>query len=556
MTEYTIGLDFGTESVRALLVEVSTGQEVAVADHDYVHGVLAESLPVEEDGELGADWYLQVPGDYLTGLREVIPEVMNKGKARAGEVMGIGLDFTSCTLLPTDRKGTPLCRKEPFREDPQSWVKLWKHHGATQEARRIQEVAERRGEQFMDYFAHAISPEWLLPKVLETKHRSPEIFERAWTFVEACDWIPWRLTGKLARNACCAGFKAQYNESLGGYPSSAFLEAVEPGFGAFFDEKMPGPVIPPGEPVGGLKENWAEELGLRPGIPVAAGMIDAHMGVAGLGITEPGRMALVLGTSFCQMMLHSELHFGDGPLGIVRDAIMPGLYAYESGQSAGGDIYAWFVENCVPEEYRAEAERRNLTLHELLTEQAGELAPGENGLIALDWWNGNRSILMDAELSGLLLGATLKTRPEEIYRALIEATAFGTRRILEEYANDGISVDGLVACGGLPEKNEFAMQLFTDICGLPIEVAGTSQAMALGSAMCAATAAEGHYDSLPEAAREMSHPPRSRYTPRPEARRVYDRLYGAYTELHDRFGRESDLMHRLRRIRADAGNRN
>ena len=416
-------------------------------------------------------------------------------------------------------------------------------------------MAEDRGEEFMDYFAHAISSEWLLPKVLETRHRSPKVYEAAWTFVEACDWIPWILTGQLARNACCAGFKAQYNERLGGYPSADFLEAVEEGFGGFFEEKMPGPVVPAGRSVGRITEEWAERLGLAAGIPVSAGMIDAHMGVPGVGITEPGRMVLVLGTSFCHMMLGEELRLGEAPLGIVRDGIISGLYAYESGQSAGGDIYAWFTDNCVPACYENEANEQGLSVHDVLTERAMELDVGENGLVALDWWNGNRSILMDAELSGLLVGATLNTRPEEIYRALIEATAFGTRRILDAYAEDGIEIRDLIACGGLPENNPFVMQVFADVVGMPIKVAGTSEAMALGSAMCGAAVAggeQGGYDSVHQAGQSMSRPPRGEYAPDSGSHAMYDRLYGEYCRLHDRFGREDDMMRRLRRIKADA----
>jgi L-ribulokinase len=556
MPKYSLGLDLGTESVRALLAEVDTGREVALASFEYPHGVLDESLPVESGVELGPDWFLQHPGDYLAGVREVVPEALEEAGISGQDVIGIGLDFTSCTMMPTDRDGTPLCMKDEFQDDPQAWVKLWKHHGAAAEAVRIQEVAEQRGEQFMDYFAHAISSEWLLPKALETLHRSPRVYEAAWTFVEACDWIPWLLTGKLARNACCAGYKAQYNEKLGGYPSGEFLEAVEAGFSDLFDEKMPGPIVPAGRPVGQLTEGWAEELGLAPGIPVSAGMIDAHMGVPGVGITEARRMVLVLGTSFCHMMLGDELRFGEAPLGIVTDGIIAGFYAYESGQSAGGDIYAWYVNNGVPAQYEQAANERGTSLHDVLTERAKKLAPGESGLVALDWWNGNRSILMDAELSGLLVGATLNTRAEEIYRALIEATAFGTRRILEAYDEDGIPIEDLVACGGLPEHNPFVMQVFADVCGMDIQVAGTSQACALGSAMCGAAAAgseAGGYDSVPEAGEAMSHPPQHTYRPNPDATRVYDRLYAEYCRLHDHFGRDNQLMQRLRQIKADAG---
>ncbi len=555
MQRYSLGLDFGTESVRALLVEVENGKEVAQSSFDYPHGVIDDELPTDGARSLAPDWFLQAPSDYVEGLDRVVPAVIRRAGVDPHAVIGIGLDFTSCTLLPTDANGEPLCWKDEFRQDPQAWVKLWKHHGAAEEASRIERVAEERGEPFMDYFAHAISCEWLLPKVLETKHRSPDVYEAAYTFVEACDWIPWLLTGQLARNACCAGFKAQYNEKLGGYPASDFLEDVEPGFGRFFESKMAGAVVPAGKPVGELSEEWADRLGLVPGIPVSAGMIDAHMGVPGAGVTEPGEMVVVLGTSFCHMMLGDELKLGEGPLGVVSDGIIPGLYAYESGQSAGGDIYAWYADNGVPPEYHRRAENRGESVHDVLTEDASKLDPGQSGLLALDWWNGNRSILMDDRLSGLLVGATLHTRPPEIYRALVEATAFGTRRILDAYAEDGIGVRSLMACGGMPENNPWVMQVFSDVCNRSINVVGTSQAMALGAAMCGAAAAgeeKGGYQSVREAGKRMSKPARTTYEPVQDAVQTYDRLYEEYCHLHDKFGREDGLMHRLRDIRKDA----
>jgi len=551
--KFSLGLDFGTESVRALLVEVETGREVGAATCEYPRGVLDEKLPGPDGAPLGPDWFLQDPRDYLTGLVEVVPASLREAGAAGEDVVGLGLDFTACTVMPTDAAGTPLCCIPEFQADPQAWVKLWKHHGSAAEAQRIEHVAEERGEPFMDYYAHAISSEWLLPKALEMRHRSLRVYDAAWTIVEGADWVPWQLTGRLARNACCAGFKAQYLEQLGGYPSHEFLEAVEAGFGDFYETKMPGPIVPAGHAVGGLTPEWAGRLGLAEGTPLSAGMIDAHMGVPGVGITEAGRMALVLGTSFCQLMLGDELHLCEGPLGIVRDGIISGFHAYEAGQSAGGDIYAWFVENCVSARCEEQARRQGVSVHEVLTEEAQRLAPGECGLLALDWWNGNRSTLMDAELSGLIVGATLNTRSSEIYRALIEATAFGTRRILEAYRAGGIDVRELVGCGGMPERNPFVVQVFADVCGMPIHVAGTSQAMALGAAMCGAAVAgrdRGGYDSIQEAAGRMAKPLRGTFTPVPEHVAVYDELYHEYAALYDRFGREGRLMHRLREIKA------
>ncbi len=553
MAKLSLGLDFGTESVRALLVDVETGEEVAERGFSFPHGVLDAVLPCREATPLGPDWFLQHPQDYLDGLAEVVPAALREGGASGADVVGIGLDFTSCTMMPTDARGTPLCLKEEFAADPQAWVKLWKHHGAAAEAARIAEVAEERGEKFMDYYAHAISSEWLVPKALETRRRSPKVYEAAWTFVEGADWVAWQLTGRLARNACCAGFKAQYIEELGGYPSREFLEAVEPGFGDLFLAKMPGEIVPAGRAVGDLTPEWATRLGLEAGTPVSAAMIDAHMGVPGVGVTEAGKMVIVMGTSLCHMMLGAELRLFEGPLGVVKDGIIGGFHAYESGQTAGGDIYAWFVRNCVPWDYEERARREGRSVHALLSELAQALRPGESGLVALDWWNGNRSVLMDARLSGLLLGATLNTRPEDIYRALIEATAFGTRRIIRGYVDAGFEIAELVACGGLPEQNPFVMQVFADVCAVPIHVAGSGQAVALGAAMCGAAVAgreRGGFDTIQKAAARMAKPFKKTYRPVPGEAAVYDEIYAEYVNLHDHFGRCEKLMHRLRAIKA------
>lgn len=552
MRAYTIGLDFGTESLRALLLDLGSGEEAATEVFEYPHGVIDQKLPCRGGGPLGPNWFLQHPGDYLAGLEAAVPAVLRKGRVDGSEVVGIGLDFTACTVMPTDEEGTPLCLKAEFESDPQAWVKLWKHHGATAEAEQIIEVARQRGERFLDYSAGTLSSEWLLPKVLETLNRSPGIYEAAHTFVEGTDWIPWQLTGKLVRCACCAGYKAHYVHGLG-YPSADFLRAVHPELGSLFERKLRGPVVAAGTPVGGLKSQWAEKLGLNAGTPVGAGLIDAHMAVVGAGITEAGKMLLALGTSFCHMMMGQEEKFFEGLACMVKDGILPGYYGYESGQTAGGDIYAWFVRRCVPADCAREAEEAGIGLHELLSRRAASLAPGQSGLLALDWWNGNRSILMDAELSGLLVGATLNTRPEEVYRALIEATAFGTRRILQAYDEAGVAIEQLIACGGMPEQNPFAMQIFADVCNMPIEVSASSQAAALGSALCGAAAAgkeRGGFDSLDEAARSLVKPNKKTYEPHSAAAGLYDELYREYLILHDYFGRQERLMHRLRALRA------
>ena len=549
MAAYSIGLDFGTESARALLLDLETGEEVALAEFAYPHGVISGQLPVEEEVPLGRDWFLQDPDDYVEALLALIPAVLEKGGAAGRDVVGLGLDFTSCTVMPCDAHGEPLCRDEAFRADPQAWVKLWKHHGAAAEAEEVLRVAQERQEEFLRYYAGTVSSEWLVPKVLETLHRSPEVFDAADTFVEGADWVVWQLTGVLARNACCAGYKAQHVGELG-WPSPEFLAALDPRLEDLFSDKVTGDILPPGTTVGGLLPRWADRLGLPEGIPVAAPFIDAHAAVPGCGVPGPGRMVLVLGTSFCHMILHEDARFFEGVFGMVRDGILPGYYGYESGQTAGGDIYAWFIENCVPAACAAEAEERGVSLHELLSERAARLRPGESGLLALDWWNGNRSVLMDADLSGLLVGLTLDTRPEEIYRACIEGTMFGTRRILQAYLDAGIPVDRLIACGGLPQKNAFAMQVLADVLGRPIEVASSGQTAALGSALlgCAAAGEEATgFATITEAAAALVPPPSGTFSPDPDATAAYDDLYAEYVRLHDYFGRTERTMQRLRK---------
>jgi len=551
MARYSIGLDFGTESVRALLVDLASGQEAAVAEFAYPSRVISEALPVEPPVPLPPDWFLQDPGDYLAGLEAVVPDVLHQAGVPGSQVVGLGLDFTACTVMPCDRQGAPLCSKPEFRRDPHSWVKLWKHHGAIAEAEHVLDVAEERGEKFLDYCAHTISSEWLIPKALETLRHARAVYQAADVFVEGGDWVVWQLTGELVRNACCAGYKGQYVAELG-WPSSDFLAAVAPGLADLCDQKLRGPIVAPGRRAGGLGADWADRLGLLAGTPVAAASIDAHAAVPGCGVTEPGTMVLVLGTSFCHMLLGDDLQLFEGLACVVRDGILPGFYGYESGQTAGGDVFAWFVDTCVPAAYAAEAERAGMSLHEFLSVRAGNLRPGQSGLVALDWWNGNRSVLMDGQLSGLMVGLTLDTRPEEMYRACIEATMFGTRRIVESYRQAHVPVDRFVACGGLPHKNPLAMQILADVLNSPVRVAQSQQTGALGSALMGAAAAgsqAGGYDSIAVAAADVVRPPETAYSPRTEAARTYDELYREYLALHDYFGRTERLMHRLRALR-------
>lgn len=547
---YTIGLDFGTESARAVLVDVASGEVVATAVHPYADGVIDEALP--GSGEpLPPDWALQNPDDWLAALETVIPAVLTRGGVAPGSVVGIGIDFTACTLLPTTAEGLPLCRLEAYRGRPHAWAKLWKHHGAQPQADRINELAAARREPWLARYGGKISSEWLMPKALQLLEEAPDLYHAAGRIIEGGDWVAWQLTGVLARNACAAGYKATWHKA-DGYPSPHFLAALHPALSDLYTVKVAGPVIPPGQKIGELRADWARRLGLAVGTPVAAPIIDAHAAVLGGGVGGPGTMFMIMGTSTCHMLMAEVEMQVEGIAGVVEDGIVPGYFGYEAGQAGAGDILAWFVEHGLPPLYHQEAADRNLSLHDLLTEKASALRPGQSGLLALDWWNGNRSTLVDAELSGLLLGCTLGTRAEEIYRALVEATAFGTRVIMEAFTGQGVPV-GSVVCGGTLTRNPMLMQIYADVTNREMAVAGSDQVTALGAAMLGAVAAgkaSGGYDSLTEAVAHMAPPPGRVYRPIAANLAPYNTLYAEYRRLYDYFGRgQNPVMKTLRRLR-------
>lgn len=552
MARYTLGLDFGTESVRALLVDVATGETVATAVEAYPDGVIDERLP-GSNTPLPPDWALQNPSDWLSTMEKTVTAVMRAGGVAPEEVIGIGLDFTACTILPTTAEGTPLHTLPAYRLRPHAWAKLWKHHAAQPQADRVNALAAARGDAWLRRYGGKISSEWLIPKALQMLEEDPELYETAVRIVEGADWIVWQLTGVLARNACAAGYKGTWHKAEGYLPAD-FLAALHPGLARLYEDKIAGPVVAPGTRVGGLLPAWAARLGLAPGTPVAAGIIDAHAAAPGGGVTRPGVLFMIMGTSTCHMLMAEREVLVEGIAGVVEDGIVPGLFGYEAGQAGAGDIFAWFVEQAVPPAYHEEAVRRGVTLHDVLAERAAAQRPGQHGLLALDWWNGNRSVLVDAELSGLLIGATLATKPEDIYRALIEATAFGTRLIIEAFTDRGLAVDSIVAGGGLA-KNPMLMQIYADITGRELAVAGSPQPSALGAAMLGAVAAgpeAGGYGTLAEAAAHMAPPPSRVYRPVVEHRPVYDVLYAEYRRLHDTFGRgQNNVMKVLRRLRRE-----
>jgi L-ribulokinase len=552
--KYSVGVDFGTESGRAVLVDITDGREVATAVYPYQHGVIDEHLPISErDIQLEPDWALQDPQDYIRTFQNAVPAVLQQSGVDPADVIGIGIDFTACTMLPVRKDGVPLCMLPEFREQPHAWVKLWKHHAAQPEADHINETARRMGQPWLERYGGKISSEWFFSKVLQILNEAPHIYQAADRMLEAADWVVWQLTGVETRNSCTAGYKALWSKR-DGFPEPAYFEALDPRLAQVVDAKMLRDILPIGQRAGGLTGQAAQWTGLRPGTAVAIANVDAHVAVPAATVTEPGRMVMIMGTSICHMVLGTEEHMVPGMCGYVEDGIIPGFFGYEAGQSCVGDHFAWFVENCVPAAYEREAQERKLDIHALLEGKAAALKPGESGLLALDWWNGNRSVLVDVDLTGLLIGATLATRPEEIYRALVEATAYGTRVIIEAFEKHGVPIHELVACGGLPEKNKLLMQIYADVTGKPIRVTASKQTPALGSAMFGAVAAgraAGGYDSIFDAARSMAHLKDEAYHPIPQNQAVYESLFAEYVCLHDYFGRgENNVMKRLKKIRA------
>jgi L-ribulokinase len=551
--KYALGIDFGTESGRAVLVETKTGQEIATAVYSYENSVIDEKLPV--DGSpvwLEPEWALQDPQDYIRTFQQTAPAVLSQAGIHPQDVIGIGIDFTACTMMPVKSDGTPLCALPEYRRHPHAWVKLWKHHAAQPEADKINATARRLGEAWLDRYGGKISSEWFFAKALQILDEAPEIYAAADRLIEAADWVVWQLTGVEKRNSCTAGYKAMWSKREG-YPPDAFFRELDPRLGKIIDEKMARTIYPIGAKAGELTARAAAWTGLKEGTAVAIANVDAHVSVPAATVTEPGRMVMIMGTSICHMLLGEEERRVEGMCGVVEDGIIPGLFGFEAGQSGVGDIFAWFVNNCISAAYQREARERAMDIHQLLEEKAAVQKPGQHGLLALDWWNGNRSVLVDVDLSGLLIGATLGTKAEDIYRALIEATAYGTRVIIEAFEKNGVRVNELVACGGLPEKNKLLMQIYADVTGRNFKISAAKQTPALGSAMFGAVAAgsrAGGYDTIFEAARRMARLKDEVYQPIPANQKIYDRLFVEYVRLHDTFGRgENNVMKTLKRIR-------
>lgn len=546
--KYVMGVDYGTLSGRAVVVRVSDGTEIGSAVHEYPHAVLTETLP-GSDVRLPPDWALQVPQDYVEVLQHAVPAALRSAGVDAADVIGIATDFTACTMVPVIEDGTPLNELPEFASRPHAFVKLWRHHAAQGQAVRISTLAAERGESWLGRYGGLISSEWEFAKGLQVLEEDPEVYAAMDHWVEAADWIVWQLTDTYVRNACTAGYKGIYQDSR--YPSEEYLAALNPEFAGFVRDKLEHPIGQLGSPAGTLSARAAAWTGLPEGIAVAVGNVDAHVTAPAANAVQPGQMVAIMGTSTCHVMNAEELAEVPGMCGAVQGGIVEGLWGYEAGQSGVGDIFGWFVNNCVPPRYVEAAAKAGVGVHEYLTDLASAQAIGQHGLVALDWHSGNRSVLVDHELSGVFVGQTLATRPEDMYRALLEATAFGTRTIIEAFNASGVPVTEFVVAGGLL-KNPLLMQIYADVINLPLSVIDSQQGPALGSAIHAAVAA-GAYPDVRTAAAAMGRVKRNVYRPIPENVRAYDELFAEYAALHDYFGRgANEVMHRLKAIQRTA----
>jgi L-ribulokinase len=541
--KFVIGVDYGTLSGRALLVRVSDGAEIATSLYEYPHAVLEETLPTS-GAKLPPDWALQVPADYVDVLKKTVPAVLKESGINPGQVIGITTDFTACTVLPVKSDGTPLSELKEFANNPHAYVKLWKHHSAQVHADRINELAHARGEKWISRYGGKISSEWEFAKGLQLLEEAPDVYAAMDHWIEAADWIIWQLCGTYVRNICTAGYKGIYQDGV--YPSQDFLAALNPAFKNFVTDKVEHQLGELGDKAGTLSAQAAAWTGLPEGIAVAVGNVDAHVTAAAANAVSPGQMVAIMGTSTCHVMVSDVLNDVPGMCGVVKGGIVPGALGYEAGQSGVGDIFGWFANNYASGEYQAAAAKLGVDIHTYLSDLSSKQPVGAHGLVALDWQSGNRSTLVDHKLSGLIMGLTLATKPEEIYRAIVESTAYGARKIVDTFNASGVPVKEFIAAGGLI-KNKFVMQIYADVLNMPITIINSAQGPALGSAIHAAVAA-GAYKNIQEASAAMGGVAQEKYTPIAANAKVYNQLYKHYNDLYESFG-HNGAMHSIRDIR-------
>jgi L-ribulokinase len=547
---YVFGFDFGTLSCRLVAVNLKNGEVIGTLIYEYPHGVIYKALP-NENVPLPSNWCLQHPEDWLQAVFTLSRSMLKQTGIDPTDVKSIGIDFTSCTIVPVAQDGRVLCLHEDFKNRPHAWPKLWKHHAAQGCAEIMEEWARQNTSWLKDYFGNNVSSEWAFPKIMQIVLEDYDCYRATAMYMEAVDWMPYMLSGNVTRCTATLGVNAFWIKGIG-FPGKDFFRAMDPRMTDVVSEKMGGKQVLVGEAIGYLQSEMAEKMGLTTDTVICSGHSDGAVAGCGAGVTASGNMMLVMGTSTCHQMIFEDYRAFDGVCAIAEDGMIPGLFGYESGQPASGDIFQWYVDTCMPPSYAAEAETRGISHQQLMDEKAAALRPGENGLVALDWLNGNRSILSNYELSGTIVGLTLSTQPEEIYRALMEANLFGSRKIIENYRNHGITVDKLYAVGSLARKSPFMMQLCADIIGDTIFVPDISNVSAIGAAVCAAVAlgeSRGGFDSVQEAAEALIPKNYKKYTPDINSHGIYNELYIYYNKLHDYFGLDDSFMKGLRKLK-------
>lgn len=551
MAKYALGVDYGSLSARAVLIDIKTGEITGTAVYEYPHKIYDYEFV---DGTILPPGYaLQDPMDYYNCFVNAVKDAVCLSGVNTEDIISIGIDATGSTMFPVRKDKKPLSLEENFAKNPHAYVKMWKHHGGEEEARQIQSLIEKRGETFLDYYGGAVSSEWIFPKILETVHKAPEVYQEADYFIDVSDWMTWILTDELTRSRCIFGYKAFYRAESYGFPPQDFFNEMDPALENVLTEKLAGPVLSVGDRAGVLCEEMAEVLGLKAGIPVSVALLDAHASVTGVGVTRPGEMVLVMGTSTCHMLLSETGEGIPGVSGLVYDGIIKGLFGYESGQPCVGDGFAWFLKNMVPGRYYDEAKEKGISIHQLMIEKLEGYTAGKSGLLALEWFNGVRSPLADFNLNGMFLGMNLNTKPEEMYLALIEATAYGTKWIIEQFENHGTSIHEIVLSGGIPVKNPLLVQVYADILNKPVRVSHMELSVAYGVALNGMTAAGSEasgYADIGEASRALATKNQTYVYPKPEQNATYEGLYKDYRILCDYFGKgTNDVMKRLNALR-------
>lgn len=551
-SKYVLGFDYGTLSSRIVAVNLENGDVEFTESCDYPSAVINTILPCGTK-LLSDNWFLQDADDYLFVMKSLISDMFKNTSINSSDISAVGVDFTNCTVVAVDKSGKPMSSVPQYRNNPHSWVKLWKHHAAQKYASELEQYMLDENTEWFGEYGRNVSSEWFFPKLIQVFIEDRAMFDATDIYLDATDYMVYALTGNIIRSSAILGVNAFYSEERG-LPKAEFFDRIYPGFGTAVINKIRGDIKPVGESAGHLTDEMAEYLGLNPDVVVSVGHGDSEVAACGLGVSESGCMIMAMGTSTCYQMLYHEKKVFDGLCAVVKDGMIPGFYAYETGQPAVGDVFAWFAGNSVPAEYKEEAENRKISVLDLLNEKAQALKVGESGLVALDWLNGNRSILMDYELSGAVIGMNLKTKCEEIYRAFVEATAFNARRIFDEHEKAGIHISKVYGAGGLPLKSNFIMQVYADILNKEIIVPQIENSTALGAGVCAAVALgkmRGGYDSFKDAQSILVKGKEFKYQPDSENVAQYNRLYEIYCKMHDYFGTDSDIMHELHKIQQE-----